>query len=219
MPVRGVLENSAGPLTAEDIALMTGFPERIFAAAFESLQKPGIQWILAVLPASPDALGESPGIPGHVGAEGNRTEQNRIEGNRTEEGASLPGDPLFLDHDFTEAWGKWEEFRKGIKPKLTEHAKALNFAEVKKLSGDNLAMAIEIVNQTLRNSWKGFFELKGNHGAHKQSGFKSAHERKEDRLRAALGIPTPGSHPAANNIVLRRGPEGNFFGRPDGGGD
>lgn len=68
MPVRGVLQNSAGPLTCEDLALMTGFPEKIFAAAFLELQKPGIKWISILHPGSQEILPARPDMSGSVGA-------------------------------------------------------------------------------------------------------------------------------------------------------
>lgn len=163
MPTRGKLENSGGPLTVEDLALMTGFPERIFKAAFEELQKPGIQWILADFPASPDALGDSPGIHGHVGAEqkgteGNRTELNGREKKRKEEGFARL-DVWFQNSDFCEAWEEWVKFRNTKNPKLTSHAKTLNFAELKRLAGDSVGLATKIVNKSIERSWKGFFVL------------------------------------------------------------
>jgi hypothetical protein len=42
MPVRGVLADEDGPLTADDLMAMTRFPASAFAAAFEELMKPDI---------------------------------------------------------------------------------------------------------------------------------------------------------------------------------
>ena len=210
MPVRGILQNSAGPLTAEDLSLMTGFPERIFALAFSELQKPGIQWILANFPVSPDAPGESPSIPGHVGAEGNRTEQKGTEGNGREEGsvASLLDDLFFCHPNFLAAWNSWEDFRKSIKPKLTSHARTLNFQQVKKLSGGDVENAIEIVNQTLRNGWKGFFELKDKKNATDKKPsqqYENAQQRNARRIREEIARFTdPGeSDPGVDHQDVR----------------
>ncbi len=47
-PTRGVLADSDGPLTAEDLELKTGFSAECFELAFEALQTPGIAWVEAV---------------------------------------------------------------------------------------------------------------------------------------------------------------------------
>jgi hypothetical protein len=45
MPTRGVLIDEDGPLTAEDLADMTGFSAAIFHLAFTVLTQPNIGWI------------------------------------------------------------------------------------------------------------------------------------------------------------------------------
>ena len=45
MPERGLLADDDGPLTAEDLALKTGFPEAIFQTAFTVLIEPKIGWL------------------------------------------------------------------------------------------------------------------------------------------------------------------------------
>lgn len=45
MPVRGVLADENGPLDAEDLADMTGFPPEIFSTAFTVLTDPKIGWL------------------------------------------------------------------------------------------------------------------------------------------------------------------------------
>ena len=44
-PARGVLVDDDGPLTAEDLADKTGFPEDIFTLAFKVLSDPKIGWL------------------------------------------------------------------------------------------------------------------------------------------------------------------------------
>lgn len=134
--------------------------------------------------------------------------------------APLPADPLFLNPLFCAAWDSWEETRKG-KKKLTDHARALNLAKLKDLSGDDVGLSIQIINQTIMNSWAGFFPLKegknGINGKHPQQ-FKSAHERKEDRWRDALGLKPAGGDPAATDGVLSGLPPGCFLtGNPGNG--
>lgn len=209
MPERGVLANSSGPLTAEDLSLMTGFPERIFGAAFAALVKPGIQWILTT-------SGESPGVPGNLPASRDMsglqgTEQNRTEGQgreQKEEAASRP-DPLFLNPDFCVAWEAWEATRTG-KKKLTDHARALNLAEVNRLSGGDVGTAIQIVNQTVRNAWAGFFELKGNqNGRPNQNGHESTAQRNNRKLGEQLTKLTAGLGKVGGDEVLPLLPKGD----------
>lgn len=57
--------------------------------------------------------------------------------------------------ELREALDGWKEFR----GKLTPRAVKLNLVKLQKLSGGNQQVAIEIVNQSVENGWKGFFEL------------------------------------------------------------
>lgn len=57
--------------------------------------------------------------------------------------------------ELREALDGWKEFR----GKLTPRAVKLNLVKLQKLSGGNQQLAIEIVNQSTANGWKGFFEL------------------------------------------------------------
>jgi hypothetical protein len=56
MPTRGLLADEDGPLTAKDLADMTGFPESIFNLAFTVLTQHDIDWIEQV-PMSPLRVG------------------------------------------------------------------------------------------------------------------------------------------------------------------
>lgn len=122
------------------------------------------------LPQSkPGNTGDTTGThSGHVGDEpesqegkGRGREEEREQEEEGNGGAPLPfGDPLFLSPDFRIAWEAWLKMRNTEKIKLTDHAKALNFAELKKFAGDDLGLAIKIVNKSIERSWKGFFQLK-----------------------------------------------------------
>lgn len=115
MPVRGVLADEDGPLDAEDLASMTGFPAAIFTAAFELLTQDKIGWLSAEEPKlrkrrspatsrnvpQPPAISrdlpasaatsrnfpQSPAAPGESAAEGNGTEGNGSEPKGTEDSA------------------------------------------------------------------------------------------------------------------------------------
>jgi hypothetical protein len=45
MKTRGLLVDTDGPLTAEDLADKTGYPEAIFVLAFKVLSSPKISWL------------------------------------------------------------------------------------------------------------------------------------------------------------------------------
>lgn len=94
MPERGVLADEDGPLDADDLSAMTGFPAEIFELAFQALTEPKIAW-LEVAGGTAEAGGspafsrdfpESPGIGGNF-----RLEGNGREGNGTPPGGG--GDP------------------------------------------------------------------------------------------------------------------------------
>jgi hypothetical protein len=71
-------------------------------------------------------------------------------------------DVWFENLEFTMAWDAWEEMRKASKSKPTEYAKNLAFTKLKGLAGDDLGLAIQIVNAATESNWKTFYQLKGN---------------------------------------------------------
>jgi hypothetical protein len=84
-PERGTLADEDGPLDADDLAAMTGFPAEAFALAFEVLTDPRIGW----LTTEPD--GGPREVPGDCGTERenhpderNGTERNGLEGKGNE---------------------------------------------------------------------------------------------------------------------------------------
>lgn len=50
--------------------------------------------------------------------------------------------------------------RKQIKAPMTDKAIVLAISKLEKLSGGDNELAIEILNQSIMNSWKGLFEVK-----------------------------------------------------------
>jgi len=78
MPVRGVLRDDDGPLTASDLSAKTGLPEAIFTEAFTVLTDGKIGWLI-LDPSEP--AGISPNLPGETNGEQNRTEQTGMEQN------------------------------------------------------------------------------------------------------------------------------------------
>lgn len=132
-----------------------------------------------------DTLGTQPGNggDGQESQEGKGNKEREEEGKGNGEGAVSPlsGDPLFLNPAFRSAWDGWVQMRNTSKPKLTEHAKALNFADLKALAGDDLSLAIQIVNKSIGRGWKGFFPLKENHVNGNSAGTAARHSQKNSR--------------------------------------
>lgn len=65
-----------------------------------------------------------------------------------------------------EAWCEWKEYKKeqfkfSYKPRSEEKALTLLF----NLSNSDAELAIKIIDQSIANGWKGFFELKINNNA------------------------------------------------------
>lgn len=66
--------------------------------------------------------------------------------------------------ELEKAFDEWVAMRKKMKDGITERAIELGKTELRKLSGGSEQTAIEIINQSILNSWKGFFPLKQQHG-------------------------------------------------------
>jgi hypothetical protein len=107
MPERGVLADEDGPLDADDLSAMTGFPAAIFESAFRVLTETRVGWLEAEeakprrrkSPATSRNLPQSPGVPGNAAVElhgttGNGTEGKDREQHSAKAGASAePGKP------------------------------------------------------------------------------------------------------------------------------
>lgn len=75
--------------------------------------------------------------------------------------------PLPFDStEFSEKWAEWLQYRK--ERKLGAYAPTglkSTFTKLKKISHDDPAIAIEVIEQSLANGWQGLFELKQNFNA------------------------------------------------------
>jgi hypothetical protein len=74
---------------------------------------------------------------------------------------------LDSEHDFGIAWDSWVEFRAEKRKKLT---RKMVLSQLKFLSEMGKALAIESIEQSIRNGWQGLFEVK-------QSGFKKQEQQ------------------------------------------
>lgn len=177
---RGRLCRNGTAMTARDMALVTGFPEKIFATALNYFTQPSIGWMIAEeyqteLPLSPGVSGDSPATsgesPGNLPDEKKRKYlkvpemkvPEKKEGEEAE--ASVPA--LLNVPEFIGPWQQWQRIRRlGKKPKSdwpAYFAKQLTWLE-----SFGVTTAIEIVSASARNEWQGLFEPKG--GAGKSSG-------------------------------------------------
>lgn len=98
----------------------------------------------------------------------------------------------FIDPLFADAFTSWLDYKKTqfkFEYKTQRSLKAA-YDELVRLSGNDPHLAIMIVEQSMRNGWKGLFELK-NHGTKSTASPDNATARKEsrDRLRSlATGV-------------------------------
>ncbi len=65
----------------------------------------------------------------------------------------------FFNDEFASTWKDFKEMRVKIKSPLTQRAEKLNLSELSGLCNGDKNLAIEIVNQSIKKSWKGFFKL------------------------------------------------------------
>ena len=81
-----------------------------------------------------------------------------------------------------EALMAWVEMRKQIKAPLTDYATKLALNKLQKLSGGDEGAMVEMVNQTIENSWKSFFPLKNYRVKPKRQSIYEALEEMDERI-------------------------------------
>jgi hypothetical protein len=98
MPARGILADEDGPLDAEDLSSMTGFPAHIFEAAFKVLTEQRIGWLQVDLDVVLDRTDRErkpleTDTPHNVALEGNNKELNNKEEERAVGSRGKPRSP------------------------------------------------------------------------------------------------------------------------------
>ena len=122
--------------------------------------------------------------------DGHATDKNRIEEDKEKEedkdkkkSKSNPPTVYYpFDESLNQAFADYVEMRKRIKkPMATERAVTLAMNKLDDLSGGNNDVAIQILEQSIMNSWQGLFPLKqdSNQGNKKQSS-KSVYDEWRD---------------------------------------
>ena len=74
----------------------------------------------------------------------------------------------YQDDELDKTFKDYIAFRKEIKAPMTDRAIELAKNKLNKLSGDNTSKAIEIINQSIMNSYKGLFEVKASNSEYRQ---------------------------------------------------
>lgn len=71
-------------------------------------------------------------------------------------------DSVYFENDFllNEKYKEFLKFRKQIKSPIVETSISANKKRLMNISGNESDLAIEIIEQSIANGWKGFFELK-----------------------------------------------------------
>lgn len=121
------------------------------------------------------------------------------------------------------AWEEWKQYRRDLKIKAyapTPRSEGAAITNLLKLSGGDLQVQVEIIKQSMANSWHGLFELKtgGNHetggryGAgpdYKGNAVEAVHAATA-RMREQYGLTSPGQN---NRDLGSHG--GTVFGQMD----
>lgn len=86
--------------------------------------------------------------------------------------------------ELSEAWGKWKDYKSARRERYScSAAEESAYRQLYSLSKGDAALAMQIVEQSIANDWKGLYELKQNDNANtktSRSGYKTATERLRD---------------------------------------
>lgn len=135
LPERGVLKDEDGPLDADDLAFMTGYPAEIFETAFRVLSEPRIGWLESEQtssepdsPATPSNAQQDLSLDTDVAGDATtgREGKGRVEEGR-EEGEP---DPPFDTPTFLTALLAFEKHRKAMRKKITPQSRKLIYADL-----------------------------------------------------------------------------------------
>lgn len=97
---------------------------------------------------------------------------NRIDSNEQKVNNKKGFDLSFIDERFMEAMESWLSYKKEIKDSYkSERSIKACYNNLIKLSWNNPTKAMEIVNQSIANNWKGLFELKEKVAQKRKSNF------------------------------------------------
>ena len=86
--------------------------------------------------------------------------------------------------ELNEAWGRWKDYKNARRERYScSAAEESAYRQLYSLSKGNAQLAMQIVEQSIANDWKGLYELKTDDNANtktSRSGYKTATERLRD---------------------------------------
>ena len=86
--------------------------------------------------------------------------------------------------ELNEAWGRWKDYKNARRERYScSAAEESAYRQLYSLSKGNAQLAMQIVEQSIANDWKGLYELKKDDNANtktSRSGYKTATERLRD---------------------------------------
>lgn len=106
----------------------------------------------------------------------NATEEdkNRKEEDKKEKKNNTPTVYYPSDDALNQAFADYVDMRKKIKKPLTDRAIVLSKNKLHELSGGNNSLAIQIIEQSILNSWQSLYPLKGDDNAKNVKGGKAS---------------------------------------------
>lgn len=158
---RGRLERDGRPLSAAQLAAMSGFPAPVFERALTFFSSSDIGWLLieedrtaSATAADPVDSGRHPARPPSVPAS---PADARAEGKGRE--SREWNYPAGAGDEFRDLFGRWVEFRKGLGKKPKDWH-AMFQEQLDWIGRQPRAHWQEIISQSMRNGWQGLFEPK-----------------------------------------------------------
>jgi len=189
MPVRGVLADEDGPLDAEDLAAMTGFPVQIFDLAFVLLTQDKIAW-LETDDIKPQSVPELPGASRDFALEQNRTEEQGTTENGSKDVGSReksrsPGSMAQRSANTCN-----EEFLEGL-----QRSEAYRMLNVRMLFDRMVHWCQEHGKHPTRRRFIAWLNredipIEGSNGTSKPAGYQTAAERRESAFNRQLALVT-----------------------------
>jgi hypothetical protein len=111
-------------------------------------------------PNSPPRVDKLANVGRQIGEAGSSNWLHRVHKENTNEITNLEGVHLFTSDAFSEVWMRWLKYRDEAKLKTTPTSLKASLTKLVKLSNGVENVAIDIVEESIANGWKGFFPLK-----------------------------------------------------------
>ena len=156
--LRGYIARDGIALTADDLGLMTGFPVKIFEAAFAFFSQPKQGWLVveacADLRENRASCAES-AQAARYSCEKAPTGQDRIGDKRIEQNSSAVFPEKLNTPAFAAAWSDLAAYR--TERRLAPWKPRTIAYQLEAMAGWGEAAAIEAIRSSIRNGWQGVF--------------------------------------------------------------